>query len=98
MTFSWCTCTQIKMSNSELEPVYYKLFNLLCKKSTSLYLSVHLVLWNPWIENAQKMSDFDDEGYKNMICVEPGAVSERITLKPSESRQFSQTIKVISSA
>jgi len=54
------------------------------------------VVWNPWIENAQKMSDFDDEGYKCMMCVEPGAVSERISLKPAESRQFSQTIKVLS--
>lgn len=29
-----------------------------------------VVLWNPWKEGAEAMSDFDDQGYTNMICVE----------------------------
>ncbi|KAL6712222.1 hypothetical protein ACN47E_000099 [Coniothyrium glycines] len=33
------------------------------------------VTWNPWIEKAKAMGDFaPDEGYKNMVCVEIGAV------------------------
>jgi len=34
------------------------------------------VVWNPW-EGGSKMSDFGPaDGYKNMICVEAGAVSK----------------------
>ncbi|EUC49190.1 hypothetical protein COCMIDRAFT_2047 [Bipolaris oryzae ATCC 44560] len=33
------------------------------------------VTWNPWIEKAKAMGDFSpDDGYKNMVCVEVGAV------------------------
>ena len=33
------------------------------------------VTWNPWIEKAKSMGDFaPDDGYKNMVCVEVGAV------------------------
>ena len=42
------------------------------------------------------MSDFDNEGYLKMICVEPGYVSERKFLKPDEQWTGSQWIKVIS--
>lgn len=40
------------------------------------------------------MSDFDDEEYRKMICVEPGRVSSRSILKPSENLTMSQVIKV----
>lgn len=40
------------------------------------------------------MSDFDDEEYKKMICVESGRVSSRTILKPSEQITMSQIIKV----
>jgi len=29
-----------------------------------------IVVWNPWLDVAKNMGDFDDNGYKNMICVE----------------------------
>ncbi|KAJ2084326.1 GPI inositol deacylase [Coemansia sp. RSA 988] len=44
-----------------------------------------VVLWNPWSEKAAEMSDFGDSEYKNMICVEPGTVSNRITLRPGQT-------------
>lgn len=28
------------------------------------------VVWNPWIDKAEKMGDFGPEGYKGMVCVE----------------------------
>lgn len=28
------------------------------------------VVWNPWQETAKSMQDFDDEGYRHMVCVE----------------------------
>lgn len=43
-----------------------------------------IVVWNPWSEIAKSMSDFDDEEYKTMICVEPGA-TKPIVLAPGET-------------
>lgn len=42
------------------------------------------VVWNPWVEGAKKTSDFDDEGYLKMLCVEAGQVSTPVALKPGE--------------
>lgn len=41
------------------------------------------------------MSDFGDEEYKVMICVEPGAVAERIQLEPGAENSFKQNLQVI---
>lgn len=40
-----------------------------------------VVVWNPWAENAKKMADFGDEEYKEMVCVEVGAVVDPIILE-----------------
>ena len=47
-------------------------------------------MWNPWAEKAKAMSDFDDDGFKSMVCVEPGHVDTRVTLKPGEEWTGSQ--------
>lgn len=45
--------------------------------------SVSTVVWNPWIEKAKRMTDYGDEEYKTMVCVESGNVrSEAIKLAP----------------
>ena len=52
-----------------------------------------LVVWNPWVENAKNMADFDDEGYLNMICVEPAnALDNRVLLKPGASVSLGQKL------
>ncbi len=38
------------------------------------------VLWNPWIDKAKSMSDFGDEEYRSMVCLEPGNVVEKVEL------------------
>ena len=53
-----------------------------------------VVVWNPWIEKAQKMNDFDDQEYKEMICVEVGQVIKPVTLTPGQSWRALQTISV----
>lgn len=53
-----------------------------------------VVVWNPWIEKAKSMADFGpDEAYKNMLCVEAGAVSSWQTLEAGEAWEGGQSIK-----
>ncbi|KAK7265239.1 hypothetical protein RJT34_32856 [Clitoria ternatea] len=42
------------------------------------------VVWNPWDKKAKAMSDFGDDEYKHMLCVEGAAIEKPITLKPGE--------------
>ncbi|QCE13435.1 putative glucose-6-phosphate 1-epimerase isoform X2 [Vigna unguiculata] len=42
------------------------------------------VVWNPWDKKAKAMSDFGDDEYKHMLCVEAAAIEKPITLKPGE--------------
>lgn len=53
-----------------------------------------LVVWNPWIEKARAMTDFDDDEYTRMLCVEP-AVSPHaaVTLAPGERHTLSAAIQ-----
>ena len=45
--------------------------------------SASTVLWNPWITKAQQMSDFGNDEYEQMVCVESGNVAANsITLPP----------------
>ncbi|CAO2044063.1 unnamed protein product [Urochloa humidicola] len=42
------------------------------------------VVWNPWDRKAKAMSDFGDDEYKRMVCVEAAAIEKPVTLKPGE--------------
>jgi len=57
-------------------------------------IGCYAVLWNPWAEKAASMSDFADDGYKHMVCVEPGFVANRKVLQPNEVFSCSQTLKI----
>ncbi|KAI9011409.1 galactose mutarotase-like domain-containing protein [Gaertneriomyces semiglobifer] len=54
-----------------------------------------VVVWNPWIEKAEKMSDFGNEEYKNMVCVEVGSVAGGVQLNASETWKGGQTLSVV---
>lgn len=45
---------------------------------------IDAVVWNPWDKRAKAISDFGDEEYKYMLCVEAAAIEKPITLKPGE--------------
>ncbi|KAG9304524.1 hypothetical protein G9A89_020088 [Geosiphon pyriformis] len=53
------------------------------------------VVWNPWIAKAEGMSDFGNEEYKKMICVEAGTVATYINLKQGETWEGGQALKII---
>lgn len=44
-----------------------------------------LVVWNPWDVTSSTMSDFGEDEYPNMICVEAGIVITPITLNPNNT-------------
>ncbi|GFO50260.1 glucose-6-phosphate 1-epimerase [Plakobranchus ocellatus] len=50
-----------------------------------------VVVWNPWDVKAKEMGDFDDEGYKEMVCVEVGKVVTPVTLTAGSQYECSQT-------
>ena len=48
--------------------------------------SASTVVWNPWITKAQQMSDFGNEEYRQVLCVESGNVAKnKLTLAPGKS-------------
>ena len=50
------------------------------------------VVWNPWVDKAKRMSDFGDDEWPHMLCVEAANTGpHRITLLP-ESRHTTTTI------
>lgn len=69
-----------------------------CKRIIRLSTSSSLadaVVWNPWIEKSLKMSaDFDPLEYKQMVCVEVGAVASPVVLKAGKSWKAVHTISV----
>lgn len=56
----------------------------------------NVVVWNPWTEKAKGMGDFaPKDGYKNMICVEAGAVGGWQKLEGGDTFEGGQIIKSV---
>lgn len=52
------------------------------------------VLWNPWIEKSKRLSNFADDDYQTMLCLEAANVLEdAVTLEPKQSHTLVTTIK-----
>ena len=55
--------------------------------------SASTVVWNPWIDKAKAMSDFGDDEWPRMVCIETANVADnRITLAPGASHTMRATI------
>lgn len=53
------------------------------------------VVWNPWIAKSQRMSDFGDDEYLRMLCVEQANIGDAaVTLAPGKSHTLSLSINV----
>ncbi|GAB4853555.1 hypothetical protein Ancab_017746 [Ancistrocladus abbreviatus] len=55
-------------------------------------------VWNPWDKKAKAMTDFGDDEYKHMLCVEAAAVEKPITLKPGEEWRGRQELSAVPSS
>ncbi|EDW03202.1 GH10622 [Drosophila grimshawi] len=53
------------------------------------------VIWNPWIDRSREMSDFGDDEFPNMLCVEAGNVSAPVILLPGTCFEASQILQII---
>jgi len=53
------------------------------------------VVWNPNKEGAKALGDFGDEQYVDMICAEPGLLSNVPLLEGGKAATFSQFVKVL---
>ncbi|KAG8327291.1 hypothetical protein J6590_022714 [Homalodisca vitripennis] len=53
------------------------------------------VIWNPWVEQSKDLSDFGDEEFPNMVCVEAGHVSSPVVLLPGTAFEASQILQVM---
>lgn len=52
-----------------------------------------VVVWNPWTENANALSDFTPKsGFHQMLCVEAGTVGKFVDLAPGQKWEASQTL------
>lgn len=53
------------------------------------------VVWNPWIEKAQRLGDLGDNGYRHMLCVETAnAFDNAIPVEPRARHRMSTEISV----
>ena len=48
------------------------------------------VVWNPWTEKSERMPDFADDEYPQVVCVESGNVGKNQTTLPHGSRAVMQ--------
>jgi len=53
------------------------------------------VVWNPHKENAEKMGDFGSDQYVDMICVEPGMLSNVPNLEGGKTASFTQVVTCV---
>lgn len=54
------------------------------------------VVWNPWVEKAAAMTDFGDDEWRQMLCVETAAVGrDSVRLQPGAEHTLSTTIRIV---
>ncbi|OCG39252.1 hypothetical protein A9G28_09305 [Gilliamella sp. Fer1-1] len=54
-----------------------------------------VVTWNPWVNKAKTMSDFGDDEYKSMVCVESGCITTPLKLSPNKKSTYGFKIELI---
>lgn len=72
-----------------IDPLWQRTINLLSTGSHSA------VVWNPWIDKAQRLSQFDDAAWQQMLCIEHANVlDDAVTLAPATEHELALDIWV----
>lgn len=58
-------------------------------------LNSSLVLFNPWIDKSRNLVDMNDDGYLNMVAIEPGSVSSLVSLAAGSDWSGSEMITLL---
>jgi glucose-6-phosphate 1-epimerase len=54
------------------------------------------VVWNPWVEKGQAMSDFGDAEWMQMVCIEASNVSDfAVQLAPGQQHKMQVIVRVV---
>jgi len=57
--------------------------------------SLTTVVWNPWVQKARTLSDFGDDEWTQMICIETSNVSNfAVDLGPGQQHKMRATVRV----
>ncbi|XP_075505927.1 putative glucose-6-phosphate 1-epimerase [Primulina tabacum] len=56
-----------------------------------------IVVWNPWEKKSKAITDFGDEEYKVMLCVDASVMEKPVTLKPGEEWRGRLDLSVMAS-
>lgn len=52
------------------------------------------VIWNPWIDKSKRMTDFGDDEYTRMVCVETAnARDDAVSIAPGQKHTLIQTLR-----
>lgn len=53
------------------------------------------VVWNPWVQKAHSLSDFADDEWIQMICIETSNISEfAVDLAPGQQHKMKALVRV----
>lgn len=53
------------------------------------------VVWNPWIAKAQRLSDFADDEWRRMLCIETANIgASAVSVAPGRSHAMTQTVRL----
>jgi D-hexose-6-phosphate mutarotase len=54
------------------------------------------VVWNPWIEKAERLGDFEPGGYLSMVCVETAnAADDTVSLAPGQEHVLAAQYRLL---
>jgi D-hexose-6-phosphate mutarotase len=54
------------------------------------------VVWNPWIEKAEKLGDFEPDGYLRMVCVETAnATDDTVNVAPGQEHVLAAQYRLL---
>lgn len=87
--------------DGETDRIYLDLPPTLCLRDPGLNRRITLesrgsrsaVLWNPWVAKAQRLSQFADDAWQRMVCIETANVlDDMVQLAPGSSHTLSVSI------